>query len=35
LPRKLATKIWYCQKFYEKQGNNMKPQSYTVFDVEL
>jgi len=21
--------FWYCQKFYEKQGNNMKPQSYT------
>ena len=19
--------IWYCQKFYEKQGKNMKPQS--------
>jgi hypothetical protein len=21
--------LTYCQKFYEKQGNNMKPQSYT------
>jgi len=23
------------KKSYEKQGNNMKPQSFTVFDVEL